>query len=133
MFARASRQLRAQDLKIGVAGNTSVLTEHAVARAGLGADMTASSGRWKISKPDPAFFQALADACGAPLADIAYVGDRIDNDIRPAAALGMTAVHVRRGFWHEAVGDCPLPGGRTAAIDSLAGLPAVLAGFIDTA
>jgi FMN phosphatase YigB (HAD superfamily) len=27
------------------------------------------------------------------------VGDRVDNDVEPALAAGMTAVHVRRGPW----------------------------------
>jgi FMN phosphatase YigB (HAD superfamily) len=30
---------------------------------------------------------------------IAYVGDRLDNDVLPARAAGMVAVHVRRGPW----------------------------------
>ena len=31
--------------------------------------------------------------------DVAYVGDRPDNDVRPAAAAGMRAVWIRRGPW----------------------------------
>jgi FMN phosphatase YigB (HAD superfamily) len=31
--------------------------------------------------------------------EVAYVGDRVDNDVEPALAAGMTAVHVRRGPW----------------------------------
>jgi FMN phosphatase YigB (HAD superfamily) len=31
--------------------------------------------------------------------EIAYVGDRADNDARPALAAGLVAVHVRRGPW----------------------------------
>ena len=31
--------------------------------------------------------------------EIAYVGDRLDNDILPALAAGLTTVFVRRGPW----------------------------------
>ena len=50
---------------------------------------------------------------------IAYVGDRVDNDVLPALAAGLVAVHVRRGPWgllHET------PAG-AIQIDSLAELP----------
>jgi FMN phosphatase YigB (HAD superfamily) len=30
---------------------------------------------------------------------LAYVGDRVDNDVLPARRAGMFAVHVRRGPW----------------------------------
>jgi FMN phosphatase YigB (HAD superfamily) len=32
-------------------------------------------------------------------ASVAYVGDRVDNDVLPALAAGMRAVWVRRGPW----------------------------------
>ena len=31
--------------------------------------------------------------------DVAYVGDRADNDVKPSAAAGMRAVWLRRGPW----------------------------------
>ncbi len=31
--------------------------------------------------------------------EIAYVGDRVDNDVVPALAAGMAAVRIRRGPW----------------------------------
>ena len=30
---------------------------------------------------------------------MAYVGDRVDNDVLPALRAGMIAVHIRRGPW----------------------------------
>ncbi|HJP71333.1 MAG TPA: HAD hydrolase-like protein, partial [Candidatus Limnocylindria bacterium] len=32
-------------------------------------------------------------------ADVAYVGDRVDNDVIPAIRAGMRAVWLRRGPW----------------------------------
>jgi FMN phosphatase YigB (HAD superfamily) len=55
--------------------------------------------------------------------EVAYVGDRIDNDVRPARAAGMLAVHIRRGPWGY------LQTGREEAhvrVDSLDELPGAL-------
>ena len=51
------------------------------------------------------------------------MGDRVDNDVVPALAAGMVAVHIRRGPWgylHE-------PPAEAIRIHSLDELPAVLA------
>jgi FMN phosphatase YigB (HAD superfamily) len=62
-------------------------------------DVLGSSERWGVSKPAQAFFVRVLDAVGRPAGEVAYVGDRVDNDVEPALAAGMTAVHVRRGPW----------------------------------
>ena len=52
------------------------------------------------SKPDRAFFDRTLDLLGHPLAsDVAYVGDRLDNDVLAAASAGMRPVWLRRGPW----------------------------------
>jgi FMN phosphatase YigB (HAD superfamily) len=43
--------------------------------------------------------ERVAELAGAPAAKIAYVGDRIDNDVAPALAAGTVAVRIRRGPW----------------------------------
>lgn len=50
-----------------------------------------------LFKPDPAIFQYALDEAGVIPADALFVGDRPDNDIRPAKALGMKTVRFRRG------------------------------------
>ena len=55
------------------------------------------SGLTGFSKPDPRAFQAAAEALGVTPADCIMVGDRIDNDIAPAKALGMAAILLRGG------------------------------------
>jgi FMN phosphatase YigB (HAD superfamily) len=53
-----------------------------------------------VAKPDPAFFTRALELMGSPEpADVAYVGDRIDNDVLPATTAGMRAVWIRRGPW----------------------------------
>ena len=62
-------------------------------------DFVGSSARWGVSKPEPAFFERLIAEAGVAPEEIAYVGDRVDNDILPALDAGLVAVHVRRGPW----------------------------------
>jgi HAD superfamily hydrolase (TIGR01509 family) len=62
-------------------------------------DGVASAESWGVWKPEAAFFARVAELAGAPPERIAYVGDRADNDVEPALAAGMVAVHVRRGPW----------------------------------
>jgi FMN phosphatase YigB (HAD superfamily) len=112
-------ELRARGYRLGIAGNASA---GAYAALSLDVDFVASSAEWGVEKPSPAFFERVADACACPPAEIAYVCDRVDNDVVPARAAGMVAVHVRRGPWghlHSA------PAG-TPTIASLAELPEVL-------
>ena len=54
--------------------------------------------------------------------EIAYVGDRVDNDVVPAADAGMVAVHVRRGPWGHLQADWPDVGRAAIRIDTLAEL-----------
>ena len=68
----------------------------------LGVDVEAMgmSDEMGVHKPDPAFFVRTLELIGSPPpGDVAYVGDRVDNDVAPAAAAGMRAVWIRRGPW----------------------------------
>lgn len=91
--------LKSRGLKVLIAGNQPVEAEAALARLGVPADLIASSAGWGVAKPDPAFFQRVIDAAGEPPDSIAYIGDRMDNDVLPARAAGMVAVLLRRGPW----------------------------------
>ncbi|HEV8105049.1 MAG TPA: HAD family hydrolase [Gaiellaceae bacterium] len=116
----AIEALRQAGHVVWAVGNTPVETEELLRPH---VDAVGSAARWGVSKPDPGFFTRLIEEAGVPADKIAYVGDRVDNDILPALAAGLVAVHVRRGPWgllHEA------PAG-AISIRSLAELPAVLA------
>jgi HAD superfamily hydrolase (TIGR01509 family) len=112
--------LRARGLLVGAVGNTpesaeALLREHV--------DLIGSSARWGVEKPEPAFFRRIVAETGCDPAEVAYVGDRVDNDVLPALRAGMVAVHVRRGPWgflHE-------PPAAALRVESLAELPEVLA------
>jgi FMN phosphatase YigB (HAD superfamily) len=54
----------------------------------------------EVSKPDPAFFARALELMGSPdPASVAYVGDRVDNDVLPGIAAGLRTVWLRRGPW----------------------------------
>ncbi len=111
-------------LLVGIAGNQPESTESVLREAGVQADVVGSSARWGVAKPDPAFFARIVAETGLAPHEIAYVGDRVDNDVLPAAAAGMVAVHLRRGPW----GLLQDAGGAAAlVVDSLDGLPERLA------
>ena len=88
--------LRSRGFLVGAVGNTPPETEELL-RGHV--DVVGSSARWGVEKPSSEFFARVADEAGLPAHEIAYVGDRVDNDVAPALAAGMTAVHIRRGPW----------------------------------
>lgn len=118
--------LRRSGIRIGIAGNTSEQTERVLALAGVTADFIASAARWKLSKPDPAFFAKVARVAGVAPDRIAYVGDRLDNDVLPAQAAGMTGIFLRRGLWADIQRHRPEAAHASCSIDGLAELPGVL-------
>ncbi len=91
--------LRQAGIKVGIAGNQPERTEQILSHLELPIDYLASSASWGIEKPDPAFFKRIIEITKLEPAQIAYVGDRLDNDILPAKALGITAVFLERGPW----------------------------------
>ncbi len=110
--------LRARGLRLGAAGNMHARHEDFL-RAHV--DFVGSSERWDIEKPAAGFFARIVEEAGVPAGQIAYVGDRVDNDLLPARSAGMTAVRIRRGA--HAADETP-PG--FPEIASLADLPDVL-------
>jgi HAD superfamily hydrolase (TIGR01549 family) len=114
--------LRERGVFVGVAGNQSAELELWFAAQGWPVDYVASSARLGVRKPDPAFFEALVAAAGCEPAEAAYVGDRVDDDVLPARAARMLAVHVRRGPWGYLQDASPAD----IRVDSLAGLPEAL-------
>ncbi|MFH8336980.1 HAD family hydrolase [Streptomyces sp. AM6-12] len=92
--------LRADGLWLGIAGNQTVRAGGVLRELFSGdVDLIGTSDDWGASKPDRAFFDRVAEVVPAEVDEMLYVGDRIDNDIRPAAAAGMHTALVRRGPW----------------------------------
>lgn len=111
--------LREAGFVVGIAGNQPEGAVAALRSTGVVADFMFSSHAWGVEKPSPDFFRRVVQAAGVPAERIAYVGDRIDNDVRPAAAAGMRAVWLRRGPWAHAQADHPGVADAEVAIDGL--------------
>ena len=117
--ARACLERLRGPYRVGAVGNTGVETEELLRPL---VDLVGSSARWGVEKPSAAFFARLVEEVGTRPERIAYVGDRVDNDVVPALEAGLVAVHIRRGPWgflHE-------PPSGAIRIESLDELPAKL-------
>ena len=120
------RALREEGYLVGIAGNQPARTEAAQRAMGLPVDVVASSEGWGVEKPSPEFFARIAQEAGVRSGEIAYVGDRLDNDVLPALAAGMIAVFLRRGPWGFLHASRPEAARAHLRLDSLAELPAAL-------
>jgi HAD superfamily hydrolase (TIGR01549 family) len=93
------RRLSERGLRLGIVANQPQAACERLARAGIGDlfEYQGLSGLTGFSKPDPRAFLTAAAALGVAAADCIMVGDRIDNDIAPAKALGMATILLRGG------------------------------------
>jgi FMN phosphatase YigB (HAD superfamily) len=91
--------LRSAGYFVGVAGNQTERAGRFLRELNLPYDVLATSDEWGAVKPDVAFFDKLVEVSGHERDEIAYVGDRVDNDIAPAARAGLVTVWIRRGPW----------------------------------
>nr|WP_306434469.1 HAD family hydrolase [Actinomadura roseirufa] len=126
----ALAELRGAGVWVGIAGNQTVRAGGILRSLGLPSDLIATSDDWGVSKPDPTFFHCVVEAAPCEAGEILYVGDRLDNDILPAAGVGLRTALVRRGPWGVIQQDDPEAGCvPTMRIDSLAELPGRVARF----
>jgi HAD superfamily hydrolase (TIGR01549 family) len=94
---------------VGIAGNQTARAAQLIRELNLPSDLIGTSDDWGVEKPDPGFFRALIAISGHRVDEIAYVGDRLDNDIHPAMAAGLSAFWLRRGPWAVIEDSPPLP------------------------
>lgn len=93
-------ELRSLGFTVVVAGNQPARRSEQLRALQVPHDVLVTSEELGVAKPDPAFFDALmrhTDAGDA--SEIIYVGDRLDNDVVPAAVHGMRTCWLRRGPW----------------------------------
>jgi len=123
-------QLRADGLWVGIAGNQTRRAGGILRGLDLPTDMIATSDDWGVAKPDPAFFEQVWKATSFGKNEVLYVGDRLDNDVQPAAAAGLHTALIRRGPWATIQQNAPeahrIP---TMRIESLSDLPDRISAF----
>ena len=117
---------RAAGYRIGLAGNTSAETEAFLRTLPFQADFIGSAASWQVAKPDVGFFRRMVAETGGDPAHVTYIGDSVSNDVLPALAAGLQAIHVARGPWGVVQARWPDAEG-LRRIRSLAELPAMLA------
>ncbi len=66
---------------------------------GIAPDLMAMSDEWGVHKPMAEFYERALTEMDAEASNVAYVGDRLDFDVRPSAAAGLRPVYIRRGPW----------------------------------
>ncbi len=97
---RAMDSLRAQGYRLAVIANQPAQRTAELRALGVEAEVMGMSAEMGVSKPAPEFFAQVLQLIGSPApSDVAYVGDRVENDVIPAIAAGMRAVWIRRGPW----------------------------------
>ena len=93
------QELSTLGYRLGFAGNQPSSIEAMIEDLSLPIEFVASSARWGVAKPSPKFFERIVETTGVDPSHIAYVGDRVDNDVVPAKRVGMFSIFLRRGPW----------------------------------
>jgi HAD superfamily hydrolase (TIGR01549 family) len=97
---RAIEGLKQRGYRVGVTANQPARRHIELEALGVRVEAMGMSDAMGVHKPDPAFFARTLELLGSPPSgNVAYVGDRVDNDVRPSAAAGMRAIWIRRGPW----------------------------------
>lgn len=92
--------LKAGGYRIAITANQPARRHEELEALGIHVDAMGMSDAMGVAKPDHAFFDRTLELMGSPdPAFVAYVGDRVDNDVLPALEAGMRAVWLRRGPW----------------------------------
>lgn len=61
-------------------------------------DIIVASAEIGYAKPDPRIFEKALELAGCTAQQSVMVGDRLDNDMHPAKAVGMTTVWIKNGL-----------------------------------
>lgn len=85
--------------KLGIIANQSLGAEGRMKTYGIHTyfDVIMSSAETGVAKPDLEIFKRALQNAGCKPEDAYMIGDRLDNDIKPAAEIGMHTIWVRQG------------------------------------
>ena len=128
LFEDAPRVLDALSHKaaLGILANQTDGLRERLCRFGILSYFSCIVSSWDVGvmKPDRRIFEIALERAGCLPEEALMIGDRLDNDIAPAKAVGMKTVWVRQGF-----GACQSPVSAADkpdfTVDRLADLPAL--------
>lgn len=86
--------------RLGIIANQVAGTSDRLGNWGLRAfiDVVVTSAEAGVAKPEKAIFEQALMLAGCKPEESMMVGDRLDNDIQPAKAIGMKTVWIRQGL-----------------------------------
>ncbi|MBQ7848420.1 MAG: HAD family hydrolase [Clostridia bacterium] len=92
-------ELKNRGYRIGIIANQSAGTTTRLEQWGLmpHIDLVVASAEEGVAKPDPAIFRLALTRAGCLPEEAAMIGDRLDNDMEPAKAIGMRTVWLPQG------------------------------------
>ena len=94
------RALKERGYRMGIIANQCPGSEARLAGFGLRSffEVICASAEEGVAKPDPEIFLRALRRAGCAPAEAVMIGDRADNDVAPAKALGMGTVLIRQGY-----------------------------------
>ena len=97
--ARAALERLGRDARLGVVSNFYGNLDDMLEEAGLAPllDVVVESAKVGIEKPDLGIYRAALDRLVLPAGEVVMVGDNFARDVKPAKALGMQTIWLRRG------------------------------------
>jgi len=107
--------LKSKGYRLGVIANQPIGTKDRLEKWGILGffDIVIASAETGVAKPSPRIFLMAIEASGCDASQCVMVGDRLDNDMKPAKALGMKTVWMRTGLaaiqnpsFGEGIADC---------------------------
>lgn len=111
--------LQALGVRVVLAGNQPERRTAQLRALELPIDVVATSDELGAEKPSPGFYDAVMTLLpGIDRRRVLYVGDRVDNDVLPAAAAGLLTCWLRRGPW-GVLQDLPMDGDADLVLDGL--------------
>jgi HAD superfamily hydrolase (TIGR01549 family) len=117
--------------RLAIIGNQPARRTADLTALNLPIEVIAMSDEMGVAKPNPAYFDRVLTLLGTPEpGSVAHVGDRVDNDVLPAAAFGLRSIWIRRGPWGR-IQELPPGFAPSLVIDSLAELPGRLEAVFD--
>ena len=112
--------------KLGIIANQSLGTSDRLAQHGILQyfDLVIASAEEGCAKPDKRIFEIALEKSECIPAKAVMIGDRIDNDIIPAKALGMRTIWIKQGFgqYWNITQECERPDREVSNLTELASI-----------